>query len=131
MKLEISKTVLPILAVFLSLYSVSCSMSGSLFHELRICLTFFSQLQQSFLYGSCISSSCSIISSSPGKSSFLPKWLINSIRRLFDAYLPLEVIGVSRSRHVSCQPEKEPVDFRTAGNRTNSPVFVVKKKSGK
>ena len=39
--------------------------------------------------------------SSLGKSNFLPKWLANSIRSLFGAHLPLEVISAARSRRVS------------------------------
>ena len=35
--------------------------------------------------------SVSSLYNSPGKNSFLPKWLTNSIRSLFDALLPLEV----------------------------------------
>ena len=65
-----------------------------LFHEagtLKDCLTFFRQLQQSFFCGSWMLSSYGITSSRPGKSSFLPKWLTNYIRSLFDAHNPLEV----------------------------------------
>ena len=82
------------------LSSVSCRMSGRLFHKagtLKEHLT-FRQVQPSFLCGSCMSSSYNIRRSSPGKSSFLPKWLTNAIRSLFNAHLPLEVIGATRSR---------------------------------
>ena len=47
----------------------------------------FRQVQQSSLCGFFVSSLCI----SPGKSSFLPKWLSNSITILFDAHPPLEV----------------------------------------
>ena len=83
---------LPILAVCQSLCSVSCRMSCRLFYEagtLKDCLT-FSQVQESFLCGSCMSSSYSIASSSPGKRSFLPKWLGNSLRSFFNAHSPFE-----------------------------------------
>ena len=82
MKQEILKTVQ-------SLSFVSCRMSIRLFHEAgtpKDHLT-FRQVQQSFLCGFFVSSLCN----SPGKSSFLPKWLTNSIRSLFDAHLSLEV----------------------------------------
>ncbi|KAM7323992.1 hypothetical protein ACRRTK_016297 [Alexandromys fortis] len=64
-------------------------MSHRLFHEAgtpKGHLT-FRQVQQSSLCGFSVSSLCN----SPGKSSFLPKWLSNSIRILFDAHLPLEI----------------------------------------
>ena len=89
MKQEISKTVVPILAVCHSLSFVYYRMSSRLFHEAgtpKDHLT-FRLVQQSFLCGSCMSSS----SSSPGKSSFLPKWLANSIRSIFDIHHLLEV----------------------------------------
>ena len=65
----------------------------------------FWNVQQSLFCGSCMSSSSSIPSSSPCKSSFLPKWQANFIRSLLDAYHSLEVIGASRSRHWSI-PER-------------------------
>ena len=67
-------------------------MFGRLFHEAgtpKDSLT-FSQVQQSFHCKSCMFSSYSITSSRPGKRSFLPKWLTNSIRSLFDAHLSIE-----------------------------------------
>ena len=64
-------------------------------------LTFLRQVQQSFLCGSYMSSFYSILSNSPGKSSFLPKWLANSLRSLFDVHLPLEAIEAARCRCVS------------------------------
>ena len=82
MKQEISKAIQ-------SLSAVSCRMSRRLFHESgtpKDHLT-FRQVQQSSLCGFSVSS----LYNSPGKSSFLPKWLTNSIRSLFDALLPLEV----------------------------------------
>ena len=72
-----------------SLSAVSCRMSRRLFHESgtpKDHLT-FRQVQQSSFCGFSVSS----LYNSPGKSSFLPKWLTNSIRSLFDAHLPLEV----------------------------------------
>ena len=81
-----------------------CSaMSGRLFHEEETLKYhfIFKQVQQSYLCGSCMSSSYSIVLNSSGKNSFLPKRLINSIRSLFDVYHPLEIIGAARSRCVS------------------------------
>ena len=72
-----------------SLSAVSCTMSCILFHESETTkdqITFW-QVQQSFLCGFFVFSLCI----STGKSSFLPKWLSNSIRSLFNAHLPLEV----------------------------------------
>ena len=95
MKLEISKTVPPILVVGQSLSSVSCRMTSKLFYKaenLKDHVT-FRQVQQSFLWRCHMSSS--------GKSSFFPKWLANSIRRLFNVHLPLEIIDAASSRCVS------------------------------
>ena len=87
MKQEMSKTVPPILAVCQSLSSVHFRMSNRLFHESGIPKDYltFRQVQQSFLCGSFMSSS----SRSPGKNIFLPKWLTNSIRSLFNVHFPL------------------------------------------
>ena len=89
-KQEIWKPVLPCNGkVHQLLSSVSCRMSGRLYHEsgtLKIHVT-FRQAHQLFLCGSCMSSS----SSSPSKSSFLPKCLTNSIRSLFNVHHPLKV----------------------------------------
>ena len=98
------KTVSPLLKVYHSLSSVSCIMSGRLFHEAEILkdyLTLFRQVQQSFFCGSSMSSSYSILFSSSGKRSFLHKWLENSIDSLFNSHHSLEIIGAARSRHVS------------------------------
>ena len=94
MKQEISRSLMPCTGkVHKLISSVSCKMYDRLFHEagtLKDCLT-FRQVHQSFFYASCMSRTYSITSSSPGKSSFLPKCLTNSIRSLFDAHHPLEV----------------------------------------
>ena len=93
MKQEISKAVLPILAVCQLHFSVSCRMSCRLFHEAGTPKNglAFRQVQQSFLCGSCVSSSYIIASSSPEKSNFLPKWLTNAIRNLFNVHYALDV----------------------------------------
>ncbi len=72
-----------------SLSAVSCRMSRRLFHESGTPKDhlIFKQVQQSSLCRFSVSSLCN----SPGKSSFLSKWLSNSIRILFNAHLPLEV----------------------------------------
>ena len=78
MRPEILKTVYPILAVCQSHPFVSCRMSCRLFYiagtpkDCPMCR----QVQQSFLCGFYMFSS----SSSPGNSSFVPKWLNSSIR---------------------------------------------------
>ena len=101
MKQEISKTILPILVVCQSLSSVSCLADSFMKQKPKRMVSTLRQVQQSFLCGFCMSSSYSIESSTPGKSSFLPKCLTNSIRNLSNAHLPLEVIGAARNRYVS------------------------------
>ena len=83
MKQEILKTVQ-------SLSSVSCRMSYRLFHESETLKDhlIFRQVQQSSLCEYFMSSLCN----SPGKISFLPKWLTKFIRSLFNAHLPQEVV---------------------------------------
>ena len=72
-----------------SLFAVSCRMSHRLFHESGTPMNYltFRQVQQSSLCRFFVSSLCK----SPGKSSFLPRWLTNFKRSLLDVHLPLEV----------------------------------------
>ena len=93
MNQEILNILLPILAVCQSLSSVFFRMSGRIFHEAGTPMNHltFMQVQQSFFSWSCMFSLYSIISSSPGKTSFLPKWLTNAIRSPFSVYHPLKV----------------------------------------